>query len=80
MTSALRNLSAELRTDLAARPELLRLPALGVQERLRELRRKAREVEAWGSELFDACALAAAAEAHFVAALVRKTLGGPRPG
>ena len=43
---------------------------------MRDVARGAREVEAWGNELVDLCAIAAAEEAHQVIALARQAAGG----
>ena len=75
-TCILRNQVQHLRGAIERRPELLARPATAVARLMRDVARGAREVEAWGGELVDLCALAAAAEAHQVIALARQAAGG----
>ncbi|MGQ0678619.1 MAG: hypothetical protein ACT4OM_02990 [Actinomycetota bacterium] len=68
------DLTMHLRTDWQRYPAAGSHPVLNLEDRLREITLRAKEMEAWGMHTFDSCALAAAAEAYFVVATVRRGL------
>jgi hypothetical protein len=72
-TIVLRDQVRELRDIVGAGGESL-LPPTALASLLRRIERSTREVEAWGEELRQPCALAAAQEAHQVLAVARRVL------
>lgn len=75
-TCILRNQVEQLRSIVQRHPELVAHPMGAARCLIREVARGARKVEAWGTELVDPCALAAAAEAHHVIALTQQAATG----